>query len=94
MNAARRKKRLFELLDNYGSRHNCFLTELFLNEDETEYLACFRPKGPCRDESQRFACAYLQIDLEEAAMICSQNEITAAIAGDLGQKLGQISRQA
>lgn len=95
MNARRRKeKRLFELLDNYGSRHNCFLTALFLNEDQTEYFACFRPKSAGRDESERFACAYLQIDLEEAAMICSQNGITAAIAGDLDQKLRQISRPA
>jgi hypothetical protein len=84
---------LFVLLDNYAkSKHRCFLTELFMNEDHTRYSACFRPSGPLRDDSERFACVYLQIDLDEARTIGSQNAIRTAIVRDLDEKLSQIGR--
>jgi hypothetical protein len=64
--------RLFVLLDDYAkSKHRCFLTELFMNEDHTRYFACLRPSGSLRDDSERFACVYLQIDLDEARTIGS-----------------------
>jgi hypothetical protein len=84
---------LFVLLDNYAkSKHRCFLTELFMNEDHTRYFACFRPSGPLRDDSERFASVYLQIDLDEARTMGSQNAITTAIVRDLDEKLSQIGR--
>ena len=86
---------LFELLDNYAkSQHHCFLTELFMNQDHTRYFVCFRPRGPLRDESERFACVYLQIDLEEARTIYSQRAITATVVRDMDEKLSKLGRQA
>jgi hypothetical protein len=86
---------LFELLNDYArSRHHWFLTELFMNEDHTRYFVCFRPEGPLRDESERFACVYLQIDLEEVRTIYSQKAITTTVVRDLDEKLSGFRRQA
>jgi hypothetical protein len=87
--------KLFELLDDYArSRHHCFLTELFMNKDRTAYSVCFRPRGSLRDESERFACVYLQIDLEEARNIYSQRAITATVVRDMDEKLSELGRRA
>jgi hypothetical protein len=87
--------RLFKLLDNYArSQHRCFLTELFMNQDHTRYFLCFRPQGPLRDESERFACVYLQIDLEEARAIYSQRALTTTVVRDMDEKLSKLGREA
>lgn len=93
----REETQLFELLHDYASRqYHCFLAELFMNKDRTHYFVCFRPKGRRRDESEseRFDCAYLQIDLKEAKTICSQGAIMSTTVRDMDEKLSRFKRQA
>jgi len=56
-------KRLFELLDDYArKRHQCFLAEMFLNSEGSEYVLCFRPRGGSKSANQ-YSCRYLNIAL-------------------------------
>ena len=85
---------LFILLNDYASsQHNCSVAELFMNGERTEYLVCLHPKGAPHVVSVRFDCIYLQIDLREAEIICSQKAITTNLTREMGDKLPQQARQ-
>jgi len=86
--------KVFELLDGYASRqHQCFVTELFLNENQTEYVVCFRPKGTTRDSPNRFSCVYLRIEPEQLRTMARANALTPAIVKELNSKLPNLGGQ-
>jgi hypothetical protein len=80
--------RLFKLLDGYAKRHNkCFLTELFLNEDDTEYVMCFRPLTVSEDLQGPSACRYLRIEIAEAREMTRTGLLPVSVANILDEQL-------
>src|SRR5262252_1775330 len=61
------EKRLLMLLDDYAKRkHQCFVTEMFLNPAKTAYTVCFRPTTAGMDSADRNSCRYCEIEATEA----------------------------
>jgi len=55
------------LLDDYAKRkHQCFVTEMFLNPAKTAYTVCFRPTTAGMDSADRNSCRYCEIEATEA----------------------------
>ena len=80
--------KLFKLLDGYAKRHHkCFLTELFQNGEETEYVMCFRPLTVNEDLQSRSACRYLRIELAEAAEMIRTGLLPISVANILDEQL-------
>ncbi len=47
----------FEALDEHArKRYRCFVAEMFLSEDQGEYIVCFRPEHAVRGSSDQYAC--------------------------------------
>jgi hypothetical protein len=85
--------RLFKLLDGYAKRHHkCFLTELFLNEEDTEYILCFRPLTVSEDLESRLACRYLRVEISEAREMIRTGLLPISVANILDEQLGSLVR--
>lgn len=80
-------KRLFKLLNDYASRHNSLLTELFLDEDESRYFTCFRPQGTGLETPNRYKCVYATITAEEARDAAITMVLNGVVAAELDRKL-------
>jgi len=79
---------LFTLLNNYSRKHyQCFLAELFLNKDQSEYMLCFRPTGGNKESPNRYACRYLRIDVAEAGSAAQSGSLPPSIIEKLDLEL-------
>jgi uncharacterized protein (DUF1786 family) len=80
------EKQLFELLDQYArSRHACFVSEMFLNKSQTEYVVCFRPANISPDSSNRDKYKYLRFD----ALIAKTGNLPMNLTSSIKQKLDE-----
>jgi len=85
--------KLFKLLDGHAKRHHrCFLTELFLSEDEDEYITRFRPAIFGDDPQNQRACQYVRIEIAEARELTRSGLLTISIANVLDEKLGPLGQ--
>jgi hypothetical protein len=87
------ESRFFKLLDSYArSEHRCLFTEMFLNDDGSEYVLCFRPlirhEGPQTPSS----CCYLRIAVKEAMDSAHAKLLTQAIVDELRDRLSELSK--
>ena len=70
------KALLFRLIDGYSrSKHQCFVSELFLSLDESEYIVCFRPTET-HPPTDRYAHCYICIKVSEAKRIVKEDALT------------------
>jgi hypothetical protein len=84
----------FTVLDRYSrSRHNCFLTEMFLDSQKKIYTLCFRPTDVTRGSANIGACRYLQISASEVNIVAEQNALTDAIRSRLDEELPSLRQQ-
>jgi hypothetical protein len=82
------ESQLFQLLDDYSrAKHKCFLAEMFLDRDGTEYVLCFRPANEGADSAGRYSCRYLRVKLTDAQDMGQTNVLTAAITDRLDREL-------
>lgn len=83
--------KFFELLGAYArSKHHCFVAELFLKDAPVEYVSCFRPVNADKDSEDRYACRYLNIEINEAEASVSLSALTAALAQRLERELSTL----
>lgn len=83
---------IFRLLDSYSrNRHNCFLAEMFLNKQGTEYFLCFRPVTSSRESSKAFAHRYLRVDRDQALGMGHANVLTKSTTEMLDHELSILS---
>jgi len=83
--------RLFELLDSYSrNHHRCFLSELFPDESENEYVLCFRPVSARLDSSDRYACRYLRVKIDDARTASQMRELPHSIIERLEGELSRL----
>jgi hypothetical protein len=81
------EKQLFKLLDDYSRRHHqCFVAEMFLNDERTEYILCFRPTQ-VKDSPNRYACQYLHLGISEANIAGQGNELGASMRALMDKEL-------
>jgi hypothetical protein len=81
-------KQLFKLLDDCSRRHHqCFLAEMLLNEERTEYILCFRPTQVGKDSPNRYACQYLHLGISEANIAGQGNELGASMRALMDKEL-------
>jgi hypothetical protein len=86
------ESRFFKLLDSYArSEHQCFLTEMFLNDEESEYVLCFRPLSGHTHSEKPSSCSYLRIAVKEAMDSVHAKLLTQAIADELRERLSELS---
>jgi hypothetical protein len=84
--------RLFKLLDGYAKRHHkCSLTELFLNEDDTEYVMCFRTLTVSKDPQSPPDCRYLRIEIAEARGMIRTGLLPISVANILEEQLRPLA---
>jgi hypothetical protein len=84
--------RLFTLLDSYArEKFGCFLAELDLTKDRTDYRVCFRPIS-LRDSPNRYACKYFHIDMEEAKCAVEIGSLPLAITEQLTLELPALGK--
>jgi hypothetical protein len=87
------ESRFFKLLDSYArSEHRCLLTEMFLNDDESEYVLCFRPPNRQAGPEKPSSCCYLRIAVKEAMDSSHAKLLTRAIADELRERLSELSK--
>jgi hypothetical protein len=73
---------LFALLDKYArSRHGCFPAEMNPDKNNTEYSLCFRPLAVRERSPDRYACRYVQLDIEEARSTGHARVLSSVIQG-------------
>jgi hypothetical protein len=61
---------LFETLDKYSrTHHKCFLAEMCLAKNATEYVFCFRPAHARSDSPVCYACRYLRLAVADSRAI-------------------------
>jgi hypothetical protein len=85
--------RLFVLLDNYArAMFGCFLAELDLTRDRNAYTVCFRPTGGSKDSANRYACRYLEIDIEEARCAVQIGSLPLAVTEQLALELRALGK--
>jgi hypothetical protein len=85
--------RFFKLLDSYArSEHRCLLTEMFLNDDESEYVLCFRPLLRRESPEQPYSCCYLRIAVKEAMDSAHAKLLTQEIADELRERLSELGQ--
>ena len=84
-------KRSFELIDHYARKqHLCFLAEMFLNRDKTEYILCFRPMEAANN-SDRYACRYLQLEISEVNTLEQARELKDSVKTLLDKGLANLN---
>jgi hypothetical protein len=82
------ESRVFKLLDEYSrDRHNCFLSEMFLNEAKTGYTLCFRPVSAKPDSADRFAHRYLHFKVSEVKMAAEKEMLMDSVTEELDREL-------
>jgi len=87
------ESQLFHLLDDYSRAHyKCFLAEMFLDRDGTEYVLCFRPANESPDSACRYSCRYLRVKLTHAQNMGRTKVLTAAITEELDSELQSLSQ--
>jgi hypothetical protein len=87
--------RFFELLDNYSrSRYRCFVSELFLNPEGTDYTICFRPTDVKKGSPNQSACAYLRVELGQARIATQEKTLTSTLVEELDRKLRPLEQLA
>lgn len=81
----------FMALDAHSrTRHRCFLAEMFLSKNGTEYCLCFRPTDENPKSVWPYACKYLRINREEAFKIGRSKTLSDATAGLLDRELPEL----
>lgn len=84
---------LFKLLDDYSrARHRCFLSEMFLSKQGTEYTLCFRPTDDSPDSPWPHACRYVRISRAEAFTVGRSKTLSEATAGMLNRELSELGQ--
>jgi hypothetical protein len=87
------ESRFFRLLDSYAkSEHDCFFTEMFLNDDEREYVLCFRTLNRHTDREKPSACCYLEITVKDAMDSTHEKLLTQAIADEMRERLSELRK--
>jgi hypothetical protein len=86
--------RCFKVLDEYSRRkHNCFVAEFFLSDQVGKYFVCFRPTGVSSDsvdDPDRYACKYLQFEVEDVKRMRSEESLPVEVAKRLDEALPTI----
>ena len=84
---------IFRLLDEYSRRHyKWFVTELFLDPKQPEYLVCFRPVQGGKESPNRYECVYLAISTPEAESGVRHGALSEALIRDMDDKLQPLGR--
>jgi hypothetical protein len=87
------EQRLFKLLDDYSRRHHqCFVAEMFLNEERTEFILCFRSVHGDRNAPARYASRYLRVEIAEAEIAGQANVLTTSVSAMLDKELATLGR--
>lgn len=87
--------RVFKLLDEYARKnHQCFVAEMFLNEEKNKYVVCFRPLAAGRDSANRFSCRYLNVEAPQAKMASEAGVLSSLAIAELDRKLAEINTDA
>jgi hypothetical protein len=80
--------RLFQILDGCAKRHHeCRLTELFPNEESTEYVMCFRSLSVTNASESPFACQSVRINIAELRGMIRTELLPVSVADILDEKL-------
>src|SRR5690349_12188701 len=89
--------RCFTLLDEYSRRrHNCFVAELFFSDQLGRYFVCFRPttvSSDSVDDPDRYACKYLQFEVEDVERMRSEESLPSSVAERLDKVLPTMLEQ-
>ena len=82
------ESRLFNLLTDYCRvRYGWFLTEMFLDKSEADYVLCFRPVNEDKG-SARHACRYTRVPLRDFGNFCAEQVLTSRIKERIDQAFG------
>ena len=83
-----KKKAAFRLLDLYSrSTHECFVTEMFLNDAGTEYTVCFRPINADWNSANRVDCRYLRLANHEIERLNETKALTVSLTEKIDSEL-------
>jgi hypothetical protein len=84
-------KQSFALINEYvRKQHQCFLAEMFLNKDQTEYILCFRPTEAANNPD-RYACRYLHIETSRIRAMEQAVQLNDPIKALLDQELNNLN---
>ena len=85
------QKRAFEQIDRYARKqHLCFLTEMFLKPDKTEYILCFRPTEAASNPD-RYACRYLRLETGAIEKLEQAKELSDPVKALLDKELVNLN---
>lgn len=75
----------FRQLDSYMRTHyRCFVAEMFLSEDQAEYIVCFRPVGGVRGlPSERYSVRHLRFAVADVKAAHREEQLTDTITEKL-----------
>ena len=80
------------MVDEYArTRHSCFLAEMFLNSENSQYVLCFRPAAVSAASADRYTCKYLRIDAEIATAAGKAAALIPSVTRMLDNALRAIS---
>jgi hypothetical protein len=71
---------LFKQLDSHTrEQYECFVAEMFLNDDQSKYIVCFHPVLTM--SADRYACRYFEINQEEVKAAHNDKLLADSIIG-------------
>ena len=75
---------LFKQLDSHTrEQYDCFVAEMFLSDDQSKYIVCFRPVLTMSVD--RYACRYLEVVVEDVKASYGDEALTNSIIDKLRQ---------
>jgi len=87
------EQQLFQLLDDYSrTHHQCFVAEMFLNNERTEFILCFRRVNANKNSSDRYASRYLHFGIGEAEIAGQTNVLTTSVSAMLDKEVGDLGQ--
>jgi len=86
-------EKAFNLLDAYvRTKHGCFLAEMFVSNDPSEYVLCFRPSDT--STTNQYACKYVRVSRTEMESLSTEKALGAGLSDTLDRELAPLSRSA
>jgi hypothetical protein len=81
----------FQIIDDYSRQnHQCFVAEMFLNEDQTRYILCFRPATVWKTSANQYACRYVYLVTSEVRKLEQTRELSDSIKVLLDKELANL----
>ena len=85
------ESRFFRLLDSFAkSEYRCSLTEMWLRDEENEYVLCFRPLAAGASAKKKQLCRYIEVDAREAMKSAREKLLTTEIVDDMKKSLSGL----